>query len=379
VSLWIVLRLGYAARVAFLAHFDRDTLIRALAFGAPVTVAGVMGALGWSVQLWLLEHYLVNYTEALANWNIAYGLIIAYGTLGALYGAVMPATSEGFSHQRLELTRYYIAQSFKYGGWFSAFVASAFLAMADRFILGSLGSEWARAAHLVSILTIWGAVQYPAWIADNLQQGVGKPYLQALLLIMEQSIRIIMMFIFLERFQLTGMVLAYLIALPTKDVVAWIVNWKVITPFRIYWWQSVVAPLLAGAVTYAMVRVVGGIIWRADLVTSLLVFFIGTIPSVPWFSFWSGVFGGWDDATLDELRRAALMTPFEGMAVGLARFLHRPRPGTLERVLINPAYLIYWACALGARWSPLHNRFPLHRAAAIREAQSLTLEKVALA
>jgi hypothetical protein len=46
--------------------------------------------------------------------------------------------------------------------------------------------------------------------------------------------------------------------------------------------------------------------------------------------------------------------------------------------LLNPAYLIYGSTAIGAQLSPLHNRFPIPSGDALREAQSLTAEKVAL-
>jgi len=41
---------------------------------------------------------------------------------------------------------------------------------------------------------VWGALQFPAWLSDRLQEGVGKPYLEAAMLILEQSLRIAIMF-----------------------------------------------------------------------------------------------------------------------------------------------------------------------------------------
>ena len=204
VSMLVYRRLGFAARLIFLAHFDGKQLIHALSFGFPVMIAGIFGALGWFVQGMLMQRYLVNYTEAYANWNNAWQLIIAYSALASLYEAFMPAASEAYSHNRLHLLRYYIAQSFKYGGWLSAWILGSFLAVGDRFILGALGQQWVRAAELVGVLMVWGALQYPAWLADKLQQGAGKPYLNALFLIIEQTLRIVLMFAFVQRFQLLG-------------------------------------------------------------------------------------------------------------------------------------------------------------------------------
>ncbi len=71
-----------------------------------------------------------------------------------------------------------------------------------------------------------------------------------------------------------------------------------------------------------------------------------------------GLFGGWDTDTLAELQDAVSLT-------GSVRWLTR--------------WGIYEPTALGARISPLNNRFPItNRAAAMEEARKLTEEKVKL-
>jgi O-antigen/teichoic acid export membrane protein len=357
IGFWLYRRMGHTVGVLFMAHFDRQTISRALRFGFMITVGGVLGAVGWSVQVLLMERYLLNYTEIQGNWNVAFGLIVAFSAVGALYQGLMPGISEAFSHGREALTRYYVAQGFKYGGWFSGFIAGALLAVADRFILGSLGDQWVRAAQIVGILIIWGIFQFPAWFADQFQQGVGKPWLSALMLFIEQALRVVLMLVLLQRFQLWGLILAYLIALPTKDVLAWLANARLVLRPSIFWWQTVAAPALAATVNYVALRSIGNVIWRQDLPTSLLLFFIAILPSLPWYCFWHGFFGGWDSRGLVVLRRAV---PISNVA----------RP---------VAALIYHATILGARVSPLHNRFPITLyAVAHQEARSLTAEKVPL-
>jgi hypothetical protein len=90
---------------------------------------------------------------------------------------------------------------------------------------------------------------------------------------------------------------------------------------------------------------------------AVILFFIALLPSLPVFCFFNGLFGGWDDPGLAELRLAA----------GLSS-LGKPI-----------AWLIYYASALGARLSPLHGRFAIDiYGQAQREAQSLTEERVSL-
>ena len=130
------------------------------------------------------------------NWDVVspQGLLLAYSAVGGLYQGLMPAISEAFNHSRLALTRYYVAQGFKYGGLFSAFVASALIGVGDRFILGALGEDYTRAAGLMLVMGLWGMMQFPAWFSDRFQEGTGRPDLQMWMLVMEQAIRIVLMF-----------------------------------------------------------------------------------------------------------------------------------------------------------------------------------------
>ena len=101
----------------------------------------------------------------------------------------------------------------------------------------------------------------------------------------------------------------------------------------------------------------GTLIWHGDLITSVLILFVAVVPTFPLYAFFYGLFGGWDDHTLEEVGRAANLS-------GLTR----------------PFARLFWAASsLGARISPLHGRFRMDiRPAALEDAASLTAEKVSL-
>jgi hypothetical protein len=86
-------------------------------------------------------------------------------------------------------------------------------------------------------------------------------------------------------------------------------------------------------------------------------FFVAILPSYPLYAFFYALFGGWDQATLDEVHRAA----------GLCSFM-------------RPLAWVFWAAsALGARLSPLHGRFPIRvYTAAVEEAHSLKQVRINL-
>jgi O-antigen/teichoic acid export membrane protein len=353
---WLYRRLGYQARLLFLAHFDWHVMWTAFRFGVFDMLASVAWMIGQAMEI-LLTQRLVNYAEVWGNWTIAQNFIYAYQVVSTLFENLVPAISEAISHGRRALAQYYSVVAYKWGGLISAFIGAVLLAVADRFILGATGPEFVRAAAYAAPLIVWGAIQYPSWVGDNVQLGANHPYLKACLVAGEQVIRIGLAAFLLGRLQVYGLIVAYFVGLLSKDLAAYAINHRVCFPQRFYFWQSLAAPILAGAADYALVRGVGGLIWRGDQVTSVVVFFLGILPSFPAFAFFYGLLGGWDDEGLEELKRAADLSGF-----------------------MRPLALLFWrSTSLGARLSPLHNRFPIRiRAAAMEEARSLTEERVAL-
>jgi len=357
VGLWLYRRLGYGLRVLFLAHFDWDTVRTAFRFGVFEMLGSLAWTIGQAVEILITQTRLVNYAEVWGNWGLAQNFVFAFNALATLYNSLMPSISEAISHARVALSQYYSAMAYKWGGMLSAFIGAVLLAVADRFILGASGPEFVRAATYAIPLILWGAIQYPSWVGDNVQRAANRPGLMFLLVGMEQTIRIVLAWVLLSRFQINALIIAYFVGLLAKDIVGYFVNHKLCFPQRFYFWQSLGAPILAGAAHYALLRWVTGMIWQGDQITSVVIFLIGILLSYPFFVFFYGLFGGWDDPTLAELRRAVDMSSF-----------------------MRPLSWLFWAgSALGARLSPLHGRFPIDiRPAALAEAESLTAERVNL-
>lgn len=357
-GLWLYRRMHLSLIGLLLPAFDRETVRSALRFGSKLAAAKSFAPFGHLVQTILIAALLTNYAEVQGNWSTAYLFGLAYGALSwGLYEALLPAISEAYYHGREILCRYYIAQGFKYGGWFSAFILSALGAVGDRFILGLLGADWRRAAELALPLLAWGSIQFVAQFADRLQQATGRTGLQALLTGGEQALRIGLMVLLLPRLQVWGLLVAYAVALPLKGVVAWLLNARWILRPRLYLWQSFVAPALAAAVNYGLLRLVGGWLWRGEAWSSLLLLILALIASLPFYTLLTALLGGWDQGGIDDLAQAVRLS-------GLGRPL---------------AGLVYRAARLGARRSPLHGRFAMTiRPAALQEAASLTEEQVAL-
>jgi O-antigen/teichoic acid export membrane protein len=303
------------------------------------------------MEILVTQTRLVNYTEVWGNWLLAQNFIFAFNALQTLYNNLMPSISESISHARQKLSQYYEVMAYKWGGLTSAFIGAVLLAVADRFILGASGPEFTRAAALASPLIIWGAIQYPSWVGDTVQLGSNRPYLKAVMVAGEQSVRIVLALLLVERLQINALIVAYFAGLLSKGILAFFINNRLCFPQRFYFWQSLGAPLLAGTAHYLVLRLVTGWIWQADQISSVLIFLVGILFSFPVYAFFYGLFGGWDADTLAELRHSADLSGF-----------------------MRPMSRLFWAStALGARLSPLHGRFPIQlRDSALLEARSLT-------
>jgi O-antigen/teichoic acid export membrane protein len=356
-GIFLYRRLGYNAQIYFLAHFDWKVVKKAFRFGVFEMLGSAIWGVGQSLEILITQTYLVNYAEVWGNWVIAQNFVFAYNVIATLYNNLMPSISEAFSHGKRVLARYYAAIAYKWGGLLSAMLAAILLAVADRFILGASGPEFVRAAAFSVPLLIWGAVQYPSWVADNVQRGSAKPYLMAVMIAIEQLIRIILVFLLVQRLQINALIIAYFVGIMIKNILAYFINNRLCYRQTFYLWQSLVAPVLAALVHYAVLRLVGGLIWQRDQVSSIVMFFFAILPSYPIYTFFYALFGGWDDATLDEVHRAIQLSGF-----------------------LKPMAWLFWASSrLGARLSPLHGRFPISiKAEAEREAAALTQERVSL-
>ncbi len=355
---WLYHRVGFNARILFLAHFDWEVVKTSFKFGVFEMLGSAAWSFGQAMEIAITQTRLINYAEIWGNWGMAQNFIFAFNVTQMLNDGVMPAISEAISNGKRILSQYYSAMAYKYNGLTSAFIGAVLLAVAPRFIIGSTGVEFQRAAIYVIPLTIWGAVQFPSWVGDIVQLGSNKPYLKSLLVFSEQVIRVVLAWILLSRFQVTALIIAYFIGLFAKGITAYVINHKLCFPQRFYVWQSLIAPLLAGATHFGILSLINGFLWKGDQITSVLIFFLGILPSFPLYMFLYGLFGGWDKDTLEELRGAAALS---GAVRGLSR------------------WGMYEPTALGARLSPLNGRFPIsNRLEAMQEARALTEEKVRL-
>lgn len=357
-GLWLYKRIGYKASVVFMAHFDWEIIKETFRFGFFEMLGGMTVAAAGAFEIWVTQNGLVNYSETWGNWILAGNFLLAFTVSTNLFDGVMPAVSEALAGGYKLLCQYYSVQSYKWGAVASAVLAAILLVVAPKFIIGSSGMEFQRAAVLAIPLTIFGSIQFLSWLGDAIFLGANRPVLRATMVLGEQTIRIGLMVVLLAKFQIEALIIAYFAGILARGIVAYFVANKYCFPQRFYFWQSFAAPVIAAGLHYLFLSLIAKFVWKGDDISSIILFFIGLLPAMPVFFFFYALVGGWDNAGLDEVAEASRLTGFLYQVVRI--------------VFVIPSR---W----GARISPLHNRFPISmRESAMAEAQALTKERVKL-
>src|SRR5574337_78055 len=120
-GLWLYRRLGYNARLLFLAHFNWDTVKQSFRFGVFEMLGSIAWAGGQAMEIVITQTGLVNYAEVWGNWGVAQNFVFAFNAVQILHNGLMPAISESISHARQALSQYYSVMAYKWGGLISAF------------------------------------------------------------------------------------------------------------------------------------------------------------------------------------------------------------------------------------------------------------------
>ncbi len=367
VSVYLFKRLGFNVGTLFRVDFDMKQIKKALKFGAKWTVGAAAVPIVWFVQMLVVSTNLLNWSALQGQFQLAWDLAILVSVVGLFMESMLGGISEAYSHAKEKLTELYTAQALRWGAFFVFWLISGLAAVGARAILGAAGEAWSYAAVLLQFFLVFQLMGFWSWLGDWVFAAAERTDLAAGVWILEQSIRAVGMILFVVYEPVVlgvylggmpGIITAYSIALFCKNIAVWALIRRKITAPKLYVWQSYVGPALAAVANYLVLEFLSQLFWGGvdDLITSAILFFIATLPSLYFYSFVSGLTGAWDDNTLAEFGKSAKMVKVTGIGWLAKRF--------------------YGAVDAGAKISPLHDNFPIDvYESAMEEAQALTQEK----
>ena len=361
-SLVVFKKLGFSPKTCFRVDFNKGEIKETMRYGSRLAFGESFVQIGYFVQIIITSAFIANYSNELGYFNLAItlGQIVQIVTLYSQ--ALLGAYSESSSHNKSKLTKLYIYQAFRWGNYFAYFIISALLATGAKFLVGAAGEEYGGPAvkFLIPLLIFHAAGIY-SWLVDAVLQGTGRTGYAALVWIIEQTARIVIMFILVITLRnMMAVLIAYIPAVALKDIIAWWIVRKKITTFNVYAYKTFLTPAIAATINAVVLFIVGEVIWAVPMgdkiINTALIFILGMLVFIFFFGFLDGLLGGYDDNTLKEFEKASQMvkTPF-------IRFF---------------PHVLYKVAKLGCRISPLHNKFKVDiYEEGMEEARELTMEK----
>ncbi len=362
--------IDHGFRDLFMPRFDKPIVMQCLKFVGKQWIANeALGIIGYIVGL-----YVIFKTPSFASWS---GLLLIPNFLGHLVSMTnwgsptVPAISESFNNGKKDLANYFIADMFKFWLFTTIFMAVPLAVLAPKLLSAVLGSgilggsgisNYEAGIVMIPIIMIISATgQWRGWWS-RLFVACDRPmppiWLGYIFFFPGLGVSLLFLYLCVDTYILPVWFVVIGFGGFLLDVVKAIIGWwwfqkKILKiNYRKMAGQVFLAPLLT-ALAYAGVLVVFQYtLWPlldmaflamigpdfaplgSSLVVLLMILFL--FPAVLMCPFF-GLFGGWDDFTLEEFRKTMEIS-------GPSKWL---------------MLMMYKITAWFAHHSPLHNKWPL--------------------
>jgi hypothetical protein len=355
----------------FRHDFDSKLVFETLWYGIRIGLPGLFWPLVGLFSLWLWILYVPQYTTfaTLASFAGNFSQLTSQNL--SLGGAI----SEAYMNGKKKLTQYYIAQAWRFSGFMQGFTISAVLIILP--LIESILLEFGLEFYVLSIsFIIPQMVRHFQQPYNNISEDVitqtnhanismSMHFLEDILAFLSWALVIPVLQI-PQKYGFNAIIwiipCCELLAINIKVTINYVLINKKILPLKgvLPYWQTWVAPALAGICMFILGRIVIGILYfpiaqRWGLIPSLAIMGVFGIIICPMVIFGplTVMFGGWDDESLRIFGQVTKMS-------GPSKFLVTP---------------IYWGLLLASKISPLHNRFMVPSKEALKEAMELTRQK----
>ena len=349
------------SRPIFGAGFSKTEFLETFKFGMKMAVGEMLVPLVWLLQVYLVVIYIPNSSQEQGYFELAWTISQVPMAIVLMTSALLGALTEAHEYNKENLLNYNTISGFRWGILWTLYLSAAFLAISETFIIGASGPLWIRSAQLLPLFLFLRILGPPSWMCDQAFPAANKPIYATISWIIEQGLRAVLMIIFLNNFHIMEAVLwAYIISLTVKDI--FVIITLRIKVHKWDWnpWPSYIAPFLSAGMVYLVFKlfeliIVDVIGLGQGLISAIFLLILVLFAGEFLHSFFYALFGGYDVNTLDELARSSNMVTGVGF---FARF--------------------YYKCAaIGARISPLHDKFPItvYEAAQIEAAELTAIKR----
>ncbi|MHA1848483.1 MAG: hypothetical protein ACTSXU_12625 [Promethearchaeota archaeon] len=370
---------GFTAKDCFRHDFSWKLAVNTMSFGVRTAIGPLMGTFtGFTIQM-----YFITLVPQYATWAALSGVASGIASLPTMSLSInlTPSISESFLNGKKNLARFYIAQTWKYYGFFAApflVIIGVFLPVILQVALHIQGAEnYVLAVPFLLPWVIRHMQQPPTSTADMIIVGASRPTILSIIRFSEECGKLFFQTLWIVWLQLPQkditnifwiIPLGEMIPICTKTTINWIYIHKKIVNVYIPIWQFIIAPLLSSlamiGVSYLFLIFVWpelssvmvtlfndetvGMLVAAVIALLLLIFVI-----FPFYLFMYSLLGGWDDFGVKTLKDAINMS-------GPSKLIIK---------------LILFSAFAGVKISKLHNKFPIPSTLPRKEAIELLIAR----
>jgi len=364
--------MGLSIMDALRPNFSWDTVKRATIYGFQLSSPGLIGTI---VGYYIFFSWY-NAVPAYATMLVLSGLADEIANLSKRAEGINTkgAWSEAVNNGKKNLAQYYMANTFKYYGFFTVGIACLVIGyfptvLNVMLVLGGAES-YLLAIPFILPNILHTLMEQPQGEADKIIVMAHKPNFKITMDLLHMTLGYLFTFLYLfvwrwpQTYGLAVMIWLITMGNIVPDLIQmffeyWYIH-KYICKIKIAWWQSFAAPLIPGFITLAE-----GFAWSYWVfpVLSALITPIGAVIASVTFAFLVGLifnfcilygfFGGWDDHTLGVFKEAVYIS-------GPSRFFWIP---------------VYKISLALVKKSPLHNKFPMDHVDAEREMIELMIQR----
>lgn len=346
----------FGLKYVFFPDFGWEIAKKCIWFGVRVMIPGLITPIANFAATLMIVNWLPNYSSTLGMFML--GETLSTMTTTFKFSGIGASISEAYSNKKLNLTRHYVEMAYKWAGIFGFFMVGLLFFGAD--IIGVIvGGSFFLVTPIIQnflffkLMTIFK--DHNSWFIT----GSGKPEYQIIFSIVEQGVRLLILWMMLRIIPSGWLALVYSLG------ISWVANWlvsfiilnKKVVKVKINIWQTVIAPggaalvealfiyisktlmlpILAGLMGELAASIVGIVIYL--LISLLFIFF-------PVYA----LLGGWDEHSLKIFRKSVQIS---GPSKFIIKFMY-----SISLKLSNV--------------SPLYNRFKMDMTDVETEMKEIT-------
>ncbi|MBD3352193.1 MAG: hypothetical protein GF364_11960 [Candidatus Lokiarchaeota archaeon] len=356
-----------ALREALLISFNKEMVKEVLIYGGKVMPSGL--AYVWVTQMVnrMVRAWLPAYSTQMGLYTVASGLI---GALGITFSMTAPL-SESYNNDKKELALLYIRSHFRWWGIISIGILMAPLLFLIPPILSYIVVEYQDVQWMIFPLFVGAFILGPSYFGGVVAEACNIPEHSTAMNFIEQGTRFATYLFVLHPATLTtwlgpsaaywGWLFAEAPAYTLKMLYGWWIIKKKLFPdskLQIPYYQTFIAPAVTLIVFVPLNQLMIAIfrkIWAVNEIAAygvVLLYLILILFIFPMYIFMPiyGLTGAWDKRSLEDFRKAALMS------------------GPSKFIVLQMYKLTKW----GHRHSPFHGKFIIPYEKGLKEAKELS-------